>query len=407
MRSDATYFKELKFNNFHNIGDFDISCEKYDGSVNQWTVLLGNNNTGKTSILKAIADLSPVKMGSVYIPVVFRNSSFELQSFLSQNSIKSSSSLFKENKVDRHWEIYSNLWGYFKGAFTGSTDRPNFDIYAYGVSRYPATTNLTESIGEPCESLYNPSARLINIEEWIMQMRVAISDGNNDIKRKFDIFHSVVCDGKLFPEIYDFKTENDGFQSKVLFKTDDGWFKYNELGFGYQSMLSWVADFCFRMFMKYPISENPLAEPAIVLLDEIDLNLHPEWQRRVVGFLTKKFPNTQFIATTHSPFVVQSMESVNLYVLNREGKDVTISRVPGHDFRGWSVESILENIMGLRENINSDEYNRLFKMFDNGLDTDNKELVEDAYRKLSELLPINSKARKVLDIQYNSFMTND
>lgn len=206
MRSDATYFKNFKFEGFHNIGDFELSCEKPDGSVNQWTVLLGNNNTGKTSILKAIAKY----------------------------------------------------------------DKPNFDIYAYGVSRYPATTNLTESVGEPCESLFNPSTRLINVEEWIMQMRVAISDGNNDIKRKFDIFHSVVCDGKLFPEIYDFKTESDGFQSKVLFKTDDGWFKYNELGFGYQSMLSWVADFCFRMFMKYPNSENPLAEPAIVLLDEID-----------------------------------------------------------------------------------------------------------------------------------------
>ncbi len=397
MRTDkATFFKILKFENFRNIGCFNIDCEDFKGSVQQWTLLLGNNNVGKTSILKAVAGL---RSKETYITLA---DNIRRRAFLPVDSSSIGTILTKKAIQWGQWEVEPGLV-----LGLGSNEDPEINLYAYGVSRYPATTNLTESVGEPCDSLFNPSARLINVEEWIMQMRVAIADGNNDIKRKFDIFHSVVCDGNLFPEIYDFKTESDGFQSKVLFKTDDGWFKYNELGFGYQSMLSWVADFCFRMFMKYPNSENPLAEPAIVLLDEIDLNLHPEWQRRVVGFLTKKFPNTQFIATTHSPFVVQSMESVNLYVLNREGKDVTISRVPGHDFRGWSVESILENIMGLRENINSDEYNRLFKMFDEGLDTDNYAAAKEAYEKLCELLPENSNARRILDIQFLQIVPND
>ena len=83
----------------------------------------------------------------------------------------------------------------------------------------------------------------------------------------------------IFPEIQDFKFENtDAQHNHVLFQSKDGWFNYTELGFGYQSMLAWVIDLAKRLFDKFPQSENPLEEEAIVLIDEIDLHLHPQWQ---------------------------------------------------------------------------------------------------------------------------------
>src|SRR5207247_4303505 len=66
------------------------------------------------------------------------------------------------------------------------------------------------------------------------------------------------------------------------------------------------SDLASRLVERYPDSPDPLAEPAVVLVDEIDLHLHPQWQRKLMGFLSARFPSTQFIATAHSPLVVQA-----------------------------------------------------------------------------------------------------
>jgi predicted ATP-binding protein involved in virulence len=63
------------------------------------------------------------------------------------------------------------------------------------------------------------------------------------------------------------------------------------------------------MALANPQMTNPLEAPAIVLIDEIDLHLHPEWQRRVIGDLLSAFPNTQFVLTTHSPYIVASVNN--------------------------------------------------------------------------------------------------
>ena len=107
---------------------------------------------------------------------------------------------------------------------------------------------------------------------------------------------------------------------KVEFKTPYGWVPLRQLGYGYQTLITWVIDLVSRMVERYPDSPDPLAEPAVVLVDEIDLHLHPEWQRKLMGFLTERFPNTQFIATAHSPLVVQAAADANLAVLRARGR---------------------------------------------------------------------------------------
>jgi len=105
-------------------------------------------------------------------------------------------------------------------------------------------------------------------------------------------------------------------------------------------MIAWVIDFSSRMVERYPNSPNPLAEPAVVLVDEIDLHLHPKWQRELIGFLTDRFPNTQFIVTAHSPLIVQAAPDANLVLLRREGDHVVIENNP-ETIRGWRVDQIL------------------------------------------------------------------
>ena len=121
-----------------------------------------------------------------------------------------------------------------------------------------------------------------------------------------------------------------------------------QLGYGYRTMIAWMVDFASRMVDRYPDSPDPLAEPAVVLVDEIDLHLHPKWQRELIGFLTERFPNTQFIATAHSPLIVQAAGEANIALLRREGDHVVIENDP-ETIHGWSIDQILTSeLYGLK-----------------------------------------------------------
>ena len=94
------------------------------------------------------------------------------------------------------------------------------------------------------------------------------------------------------------------------------------------------------LFNYYPDSKNALKEPAIVLIDEIDLHLHPSWQLDIVETLSNHFPNIQFIATAHSPLMVQSALNANFAVLKFEDGSVHVVNDPV-DIDGWRVDQIL------------------------------------------------------------------
>ena len=105
-------------------------------------------------------------------------------------------------------------------------------------------------------------------------------------------------------------------------------------------MIAWVVDLASRLFERYPQSDNPLAEPAVVLVDEIDLHLHPRFQRILMEYLTELFPRTQFIATAHSPLVVQAASQANIALLKREGDHVVIVN-DVESVANWRVDQIL------------------------------------------------------------------
>jgi predicted ATP-binding protein involved in virulence len=110
-----------------------------------------------------------------------------------------------------------------------------------------------------------------------------------------------------------------------------------------------MVDFASRMVERYPDSQDPLSEAAIVLVDEIDLHLHPKWQRSLMAYLSERFPNTQFIVTAHSPIFVQAAADANIVVLRRseEKGHVVIDNSP-QAIRGWRLDQILtSDLFGL------------------------------------------------------------
>ncbi len=132
----------------------------------------------------------------------------------------------------------------------------------------------------------------------------------------------------------------DLLEDEIIATAKDGnILPFRMLSDGVRNMLGMVADIAYRAGVLNPHLEGDSARqtPGIVLIDEIDLHLHPKWQRKVVEDLRRTFPEIQFFATTHSEHIVQSLRPGELINLDeREG-----------EYYNKSVEDITEDIMGV------------------------------------------------------------
>lgn len=115
---------------------------------------------------------------------------------------------------------------------------------------------------------------------------------------------------------------------------------FDMLSDGARSMLAMVGNLAYRAATLNPHlrEQAPSHTPGIVLIDELDLHLHPNWQREVVDDLRKVFPRMQFVATTHSPFIVQSLREHELINLDDQTRETLPSR---------SIEDIAQEVMGV------------------------------------------------------------
>lgn len=154
----------------------------------------------------------------------------------------------------------------------------------------------------------------------------------------------------------------------------------NRLSDGYKGTISLIADIAYRMAVLNPqLSEHVLTETeGIVLLDEVDLHLHPAWQQRVISDLTSIFPKVQFIVSTHAPAVIHSVKSENLIVL----KDYQVLRVNSQVY-GKDIKAVLNEIMGVTER--PPEVSRLFDEFYMQLAKKDFDLAEGILNQIDEL----------------------
>ncbi|KPW33222.1 ATP binding protein [Pseudomonas amygdali pv. mellea] len=129
----------------------------------------------------------------------------------------------------------------------------------------------------------------------------------------------------------------------------------SQLSQGEKSMMALVGDIARRLAMMNPALENPLHGNGIVLIDEVDLHLHPKWQRSLIAQLTTTFPNCQFLLTTHSPLVISDSKDVLVYVMDdgelREqdslyGLDANqvLSSVMDTDIRNEEIQTVLDKL---------------------------------------------------------------
>ena len=113
-----------------------------------------------------------------------------------------------------------------------------------------------------------------------------------------------------------------------------------QLSQGEKSLMALVGDIARRLAMMNPELDNPLHGDGIILIDEVDMHLHPSWQRNLVQRFTDTFPNCQIVLTTHSPLVISDQKDILVYLLN----DGDITALP--PLYGEDVNTVLRGTMG-------------------------------------------------------------
>ena len=156
----------------------------------------------------------------------------------------------------------------------------------------------------------------------------------------------------------------------------------NQLSDGEKCTLAMAGDLARRMAIANPAMADPLQGEAVVLVDEIDLHLHPEWQRRIIAALTKTFPKCQFLLSTHSPPILGHLDSKSIWILQRTKSGVSAKRPD--DAYGQTTDRILEDIMGVppRPKEVQNTLNKLFRAIERGEMMEAKQLLSHMQLKV-------------------------
>ncbi len=380
----GAYFLSLTLENVRCFGEKQtLRLTDTEGRPARWTVLLGENGTGKTTLLQTLVTVAPQwaqigregvswslasgLLGHWTVACLPRGARRDdLAPHCDVSAGISFSHGVAEPRVEVQvgytidgWKhdgeqndapaIPSRFWR--GGGRTSATCL----VVAYGPYRRLSSVSLVEQMAarqlylEGCETLFDSDATLPNAEEWYLQRDYEVASTHNPVaKTQRERVRQILL--RVLPGVKEIKPVFDDpgkGKARLMAQTDDGLVPVSELGLGYQSVLAWVVDLASRLFTTFPDSPDPLAEPCVVLIDEIDIHLHPRWQRTLLEEISAIFKNAQFIVTAHSPLIVQAAPDANLAVLRRHGDHIVIDQTLGA-VRNWRVDQILtSDLFGL------------------------------------------------------------
>jgi hypothetical protein len=362
----GTYFLSLTVENVRGFGPAQtLDLSDGHGRHAPWTVILGENGLGKTTLLTSLAYIAQEQnrvdeqfLGAKKSDAVGAHSLEQM--WVWRTLIRGSSyvkariqavvSCFEGSRKAGRRTIEFKSFG-ARGTFVPSKLGARLLSFHYGASRRMPELRSLAGDDHRVSLFLDDDVILRDPEDWLLKAdyNAHLAGAGPDVAavdaRRFAAFAERVQNAlvSILPEVAELRihaADEPGGSPRVEAKTPDGWVPLRRLGFGYQSQTAWLVDFASRMFERYPDSPDPLAEPAVVLVDEIDLHMHPRWQRQIISCLTDLCPNTQFVVTAHSPLVVQAAPGANIVLLRREGDHVVIENDP-EVLENWRVDQIL------------------------------------------------------------------
>jgi predicted ATP-binding protein involved in virulence len=228
------------------------------------------------------------------------------------------------------------------------------------------------------DALAHRELRLTEFADWWLAQIDLAAEGAPNAQRHLDSlakaitnFLETCADIQVWRETYTHQNKNgqktQKYVTQLTIDKADTILDLRQLSDGERGILAIVLDLARRLSQANPNLEDPLQAEAVVLIDELDLHLHPKWQRTIVQKLTTTFPNCQFIATTHSPLIVGEVPPENIILLE-DGQppfrpdqslgmdtDWILKYLMGATTRNLETENALKHIANLIETEDYDE----------------------------------------------------
>ena len=370
------YFTKLVLENIRSFSERqELNLIDADGRPARWTLLVGDNGVGKTTLLQCLARMRPVfnrppdeNSGPTPNPVepeIAGEEDNDVLDSLARSIANTKAELkahfsfgvpLKGRRSRRRgtlstWIRITRSRDRFTGFDRGGespTDVAEPLVLAYGAGRHPKTPVFDNVLAtDPVASLFNVEASLHDAEDLLYRLEFASLKHNGRAMRRLDSLKQMLVE--VLPDIRHTQdieilgpqiADSSGIETGVRVTTPYGKVPLGQLSLGYQTVFAWTVDIAWRLLDRYPNSPNPLQEPAIVIVDEIDLHLHPHWQRNLRDHLTGHFPKVQFIATAHSPLMAQSSLGMNLAVLRKLEDHALILNDPTV-IKEWRLDQVI------------------------------------------------------------------
>lgn len=229
----------------------------------------------------------------------------------------------------------------------------------------------------------------VKMEQIAWQKSVKIAEYEAVKKAVADFMTLMNQDGE-YEVFYDKQTEN------LMFKNQDMILPVENLSAGYQSLVWMVLDIAYRMAVLNPNKKSKIAETrGVVLIDEIDMHLHPKWQWNIIDSLRSVFPNVQFIATTHAPILFASAK--NVWLIDIEDQEVSYS----YSHYGIDINTALKTYQETGEMIPAvqKQVGQFYNLMDAG-DYKNAEiLLEKLEKETAPEHPLTVRLRTTLELE--------
>lgn len=351
------YIDTVTLKNVKGFEGLEFSLARGNGQYAGWTVFTGDNGAGKSTLLKAIAvaltgkdtarSLQPSFHRWIREGVGEHEAKIELMvapergvdvfsgggntgyknfpaTITLKNQGKETSVEIPEAVKNKKTLAQRGLW---------SADTHGWFSCGYGPFRRvfgasPEATRLM--VGPTTErfvTMFQEAASLYEVDQWLRNLSHKKLEGKTAESEQLNLLLEILRDDLMPNQITIDRVDSDGLWLKDRNGLQLAW---SEMSDGYRAALALLADILRHLINAYGIeglterSEDGklrITRSGVVLIDEIDAHLHPEWQREIGFWLKRHFPKIQFLVTTHSPIICQAADKNGLFVLPEPGSD--------------------------------------------------------------------------------------
>ena len=334
------------------------------------TVLFGPNRCGKTSVLRAIARAVEVAVGRLPSDPPFPADNDDFRAGNGEPSVQLT---FEDKKrISIHGNREKNVW-----EAPGDQTLLPVDISPLGPSE-PLVMNLavfygTERAIGPIPQLQTEALQAEHgqasafddafvmttdfrrLLEWFQSREYQEFTEQRDRRdhefrrRDLSAVRAAIC--SMLDGVSNPRFRFDPWRFVVDEETGNGDTRElspDQLSGGYRMVLGLAGDLAWRLAQGYPDHPNPLECPAVALIDEVELHLHPAWQQRILEDLQRTFPNSQFVTSTHSPQVISTVKPDQVVALERDGDRIVPGPPEGSTY-GAEAGDVLARVMGVEQ----------------------------------------------------------